>query len=353
VSALPFVLLAEWSAVAVALPAIRLELGASATGVQLLLLALLVPPAVLLIPARRLGRRPAVGAGILLFASGGVVGALAGSVAALIGAGILQGVGAAAMLAHSGALRSPALQGAACGLALSIGPVAGGYLVETADWRSVFWLALPVAAVAALLALAGSQRPGLPAAGNAVAAGALLGAYATMALLVPQYGQLVLERSAPGSAVLLLPAGGALLVLSLPLARLARRLGARPLVVAGLACAAAGMLAVTFVDADTGLRTLLPGLLLLGVGLGLSVPPVLEGSAWNGTMVLAGSSLTLLAGGGLAELVQSGRRDGGATFDAAVSDGLAAAGWMLAAVLLLCAVLAALPQAKLVSSTPS
>ena len=60
-SALPLVLIAEWSAVAVALPAIRLELGASATGVLMLLLALLVPPAVLLVPAGRLVQYRRVG----------------------------------------------------------------------------------------------------------------------------------------------------------------------------------------------------------------------------------------------------------------------------------------------------
>ena len=174
-----------------------------------------------------------------------------------------------------------------------------------------------------------------------------------MALLVPQYSQFVQEHSARDVALLLLPAGVALLALSFPAAWLGGRVGARPLLIGGLACAACGMLAVGFVDADTGLRALLPGVLLLGAGLGLVLPQVLDGAAWNGALVLAGSALVLLAGGWLAEAVESGRRDGGASFDAAVSDGLAAAGWMLTAVLVLCAVLAALPQAKLVSSTPS
>ncbi len=352
-SALPLVLLAGWSAVAVALPAIRLELGASATGVQVLLLALLVPAAALLVPAGRLGRRPALVAGGLLLAAGGIAGALAGSIAVLIGAGVLLGLGAGALLAHSAALGSPALQAAACGLALSAGPLAGGFLVDAVGWRWVFWLALPAAALAALLALAAPHPAGRRPAGNAVAACGLLGAYGVMALLVPQYGQFVLEHSARDAALLLLPAGVALLALSFPAAWLGGRVGARPLLIGGLACAACGMLAVGFVDADTGLRALLPGVLLLGAGLGLVLPQVLDGAAWNGALVLAGSALVLLAGGWLAEAVESGRRDGGASFDAAVSDGLAAAGWMLTAVLVLCAVLAALPQAKLVSSTPS
>ena len=355
-SALPLVLIAEWCAVAVALPAIRLELGASATGVLMLLLALLVPAAVLLLPAERLPRRPALLAGIVLFGAGGLACALAGSIAVLVAAAGVQGVGAAALLAHSAGLGSPALRAAGCGLALTAGPVAGAYLVEAADWRWVFWLALPVAALAALPALL-RPRPADRSldpqpAGSGVAACALAGAFATMALLVPQYGQFVLERSAPGSALLLLPAGAALLVLSLPAAWLAGRVSGRPLSIAGLACATAGMLAVTFVDADTGPRALVPGLVLLGAGLALAFAPAQDG---NRAAVPAGGALLLALGGGLANWVQTDQREAGASFDAALSDGLAAAGWMLAAALVLAAVLTALPrpQAKLVSNTPS
>ena len=351
-SAPALVLAAAWAAVAAALPAIRLELGASAAGAQALLTALLLTPALLLVPAGRLSRRHALAAGMLLFAAGAVTCALAGSIAVLVVGAAIAGAGAAGLLAQPAATASPALGAAAFGLALAVGPLAGAALADAAGWRWVFWIALPLTALAALAAVALPRREPRPAAGAAVAA--LVGTYAVVALLLPQYGEFVLERSYVGSALLLLPAGAALLFLSFPAAWLAGRVGARSLVVAGLACAAAGMLAMTFVDADTGPRALLPGVLLLGVGLGLVCPQGPVGPAWNRAAVLAGAALVLTAGGLLSQLVQSDRRDAGASFDAAVGDGLTAAAWLLAVALVLGALLAALPalQAKRVSSTP-
>jgi MFS family permease len=350
VSAPALALAAGWCAVAAALPQVRLELGASATGALTVVLALLAPAAALVIPAGRLARRPAFGAGLLLLVAGAMAAALADSVVALAGAAALQGAGAAALLAHAGPLGPPVLQAALCGLALALGPIAGGLVVEAAGWRCAFWLVLPLAAVAAL----GAR--GRPAEGRPTlvtpAACALVGAYATVSLLVPQYGRFVLERSAAGSALLLVPAGAVVVALSVAAGR---RAGERAALAAGLISAAAGMLALTFVDADTGLRALLPGTLVLGAGLGLAGPRVLSGTPT--ALPLAGAALILAASGGLASWVQSDRRDAGASFDAAMSDGLAATGWMLVALLVLAAALALLlprlAQAKVVSSTPS
>ena len=81
---------------------------------------------------------------------------------------------------------------------------------------------------------------------------------------------------------------------------------------------------------------------------------------WPGrasALVLAGAAVVLAASGGLASWVQADERDAGASFDAATSAGLAAAGWLLAALFVLAAVVAVLlgrpAQAKVVSSTPS
>ena len=352
-SAPPVVLAGLWAAVAAALPAIRLELGASAAGALAVASVLLLTPAVLVAPAARLSHRAALAAGTLLLAIGAVTCALAGSIAVLAGGAVIAGAGAAGLLAPSASFASPALGGAAYGLALAAGPLAGAALAQAADWRWVFWLALPLTALAALAA-AGLPRPDGRPTGDAATA-ALLGTYAAVALLVPQYGQFVLERTGVRSALLLLPAGAALLVLSFPAVWLAGRLGARTLVVAGLTCAAAGMLALTFVDADTGPRALLPGVLLLGVGLGLACPQEPLGPGWSRAALLAAGALVLTAGGLLSALVESARRDAGASFDTAVSDGLAGTAWLLAAVLVLGALLAAVPalQAKRVSSTPS
>jgi DHA2 family methylenomycin A resistance protein-like MFS transporter len=113
-----------------------------------------------------IGRRRVFVTGLLAFGLSSVVCAIAPSVAVLVAGRALQGLGAAAILPTSLAIinhafadsdeRSKAIGfWAALGsLALVAGPLAGGILVDALDWRAIFWLNLPLVAVAVVLTMA-------------------------------------------------------------------------------------------------------------------------------------------------------------------------------------------------------
>jgi MFS transporter, DHA2 family, methylenomycin A resistance protein len=113
-----------------------------------------------------IGRRRVFVTGLLLFGVSSVICALAPSVSVLVAGRAIQGVGAAAILPTSLAIinnafadseeRSKAIGfWAALGsVALIAGPLAGGALVDSISWRAIFWLNLPLVAVALGLTLA-------------------------------------------------------------------------------------------------------------------------------------------------------------------------------------------------------
>ncbi len=147
--------------VALALPEIRHDVDASSEGLQWVMNGYLLTIAVLVVTAGRLGdmfgRKRVFLLGTAVFAAGSVVSGAAGDQGALILGRVLQGVGAAPMLSLSLALvcnvfpaeEQPWALGiwaAVSAVALAIGPLAGGLLIEL-DWRVIFWMNLPVAAV--------------------------------------------------------------------------------------------------------------------------------------------------------------------------------------------------------------
>jgi MFS family permease len=96
--------------------------------------------------------------GSLIFGLASAMCALAPSVAWLIAARVLQGVGAAILTPSSLALigavypkdernRAVGVWAAASALTTAGGPVLGGWLVETFGWQSVFWINPPLALV--------------------------------------------------------------------------------------------------------------------------------------------------------------------------------------------------------------
>ena len=168
--------------VALALPEIRGDVGASSEGLQWVMNGYLLTIAVLVVTAGRLGdmfgRKRVFIAGMVVFAVGSVVSGAAGDQVGLIAGRVLQGVGAAPMLSLSLALVCnafpPAAQPRALGIwaavsavALGIGPLAGGVLIEL-DWRVIFWMNLPVAAIGIAITTIAAPESTDPGAGTRI-----------------------------------------------------------------------------------------------------------------------------------------------------------------------------------------
>lgn len=112
----------------------------------------------------RFGRRLVFIAGIALFTVASIGCGLAGGSGQLIAARIFQGMGAAAVMPLSLTLLSQAvptrlrslalgLWSAVSGLAIALGPVVGGAVVDGLDWEWIFWINIPVGVVAIPLVL--------------------------------------------------------------------------------------------------------------------------------------------------------------------------------------------------------
>ncbi|MCY7279311.1 MAG: MFS transporter [Sphingomonas bacterium] len=164
-SSLSFV---EGSVLNVALPAIRASYQADAADVQWVVNAYLLPLSALLLLGGALGdhygRRRLLLIGTGLFAVTSLVCALAPSLEILLAARAAQGVGAALLLPNSLALLNAAYQGekrgravgiwAAAGAAsAAVAPLIGGWLVDNVGWPAIFYINLPLAAGAMLLAI--------------------------------------------------------------------------------------------------------------------------------------------------------------------------------------------------------
>jgi MFS transporter, DHA2 family, multidrug resistance protein len=208
-------------------------------------------------------------------------------------------------------------------------------------WASADTLLL-LAAGAVLLGFA--WRDGLTppeAAGFAVA-----GALASALLLAPQYLELVRGLSPLRSGVLTL----ALTLPAVTLAALAHLLAGRvpPRLPAagGLACAALGAIGMTRIDPASSYALVVVSLGLLGSGIGAAAgglaarsadaDPVAAGRRAEPGLVetaAPGAALVLAAVGALLQRAQLDERESGGSFEDALAAGLAASGWLLAALL--------------------
>jgi EmrB/QacA subfamily drug resistance transporter len=152
----------------VALPAIRAGYGAGAQEVQWVVNAYLLPLSALLLlggaVGDHFGRRRLLVVGTSLFGIASLTCALAPSLPLLLAARAAQGIGAALLLPNSLALLNAAFSGeergravgiwAASGAAMAaVAPLLGGWLVDSVGWPAIFYINLPLAAGAILLAL--------------------------------------------------------------------------------------------------------------------------------------------------------------------------------------------------------
>ncbi|MER5324944.1 MFS transporter [Streptosporangium roseum] len=163
-----FMLLVDLTIVSVAAPAIADGLHSSFAALQWTVDLYVLVLAALMMAAGSisdlLGQRRVFVAGLVIFAVASLACGMAPNTAVLIAARGVQGLGAAAMYATNAALlgstytgrdRSVAfgVWGAANGAAAAAGPILGGLLTEHVGWRAIFLVNLPVAAVAALIAI--------------------------------------------------------------------------------------------------------------------------------------------------------------------------------------------------------
>jgi EmrB/QacA subfamily drug resistance transporter len=158
----------DGSIVGLALPAMNRDLDAGAAGVQWIVNAYTLTLAALILVGGslgdRLGRRRVYVVGVAWFAAASVLCAVAPTIEVLVAARGLQGVGAALLTPGSLAIisasfapedRGPAIGiwSGLAGVTTAIGPLAGGWLVDTLGWRSIFWLNIPLAVVVVWLTL--------------------------------------------------------------------------------------------------------------------------------------------------------------------------------------------------------
>ena len=185
-SSLSFV---DGSVLNVALPAIRAGYHAGSAEVQWVVNAYLLPLSALLLLGGALGdhygRRRLLVLGTTLFGIASLVCALAPSLAILLGARGVQGIGAALLLPNSLALLNAAYEGekrgravgiwaAAGAAAAAVAPLIGGWLVDHVGWPAIFYINLPLAAGAILLAALFVTESRDAGAGRTDYAGALL-----------------------------------------------------------------------------------------------------------------------------------------------------------------------------------
>jgi EmrB/QacA subfamily drug resistance transporter len=209
----------------VALPAIRSSYGAGAQDVQWVVNAYLLPLSALLLLGGAVGdhygRRRLLVIGTSLFGVSSLLCALAPSLPVLLAARGVQGIGAALLLPNSLALLNAAYSGeergwavgiwAACGAAMAaVAPLLGGWLIDSIGWPAIFYINLPLAAGAIILALRFVAESREAGAGRTDYAGALL---ATAGLGGLTYGLTLWSatRHFSAEAVVTLAAGIAML----------------------------------------------------------------------------------------------------------------------------------------------
>ena len=279
----------DGSVVNVGLPAVERDLassGASGATIGWLINAYLLPLGALVllggVAGDRYGRKRMFLAGVALFVAASLGCALAPGFGWLLGARGLQGTGAALLVPASLALLGAAFEGEARGRAVgtwaaasavagALGPLLGGWLVDTVGWRAIFLINLPLGAVAMWLALRQVDESRSEDTAPLDVAGAAL---ATLGLALLTYGLTVIAARGAGAigdgvATGAIAAGAGVACLAAFVAAEARlkERAMMPLALFGTrAFVGVSVLTLCLYAAFSGLVVLLPYLLIRGGG---------------------------------------------------------------------------------------
>jgi EmrB/QacA subfamily drug resistance transporter len=436
-----FMIMLDNTVVNVALPSIQDSLGLSlselewvVTGYALTFAAFMLTGGKL---ADLLGRRRMFVAGLVIFTGASLACGLAGGAEVLIGARVVQGIGAALMnpatLSIVTATFPPRQRGTAIGiwagvsaLALAIGPLVGGLLSEHIDWSWIFFVNVPVGAIAIAAAYlfideskdtSHGQRPDVPGLATsaiglfaltyalieansygwgstrilgafAVAAVALVlfvvlelsqrrpmldlhlfrnstfsGANVAMLLValamfgvffyVSLYIQQILGYSPVQAGASFLPATLLIVILAPIVGRQSDRIGSRWLTGAGMLLASVSLLLFSRLDTGSSYWDILPGLVVLGIGMAMTMTPTTAaamssvprdqagvGSAVLNSMRQVGGSLGIAVTGAIVAHVSASSLADGHPRPVAFVDGFQAGLLVAAAIALAGAVIA-------------
>ncbi|HEV7528564.1 MAG TPA: MFS transporter [Solirubrobacteraceae bacterium] len=397
-----FMIMLDNTVVNVALPSIQRSLNASTSSLEWTVNAYTLSFAVLLVTGGRLGdlfgRRKIFLAGVVIFASASAAIGFSPSDTWLVAWRAVQGVGSALMMPATLSIITnafpPQERGKAIGtwagvsaMALAIGPVVGGFLVESVSWQSIFFLNLPVAVGAVVIALFAVRESrdetversvdvpgvltltiGLAALvlalveGNewgwgsprelAMFAVAIVGltafaiverrravpmvdfsffrsrtflganivafivsfAMLAMFFFLALYMQNIRGYTPLQAGVRFLPSTVMIIVIAPLAGRLADRVGSRPLITFGLLCVSGALFWQSHLTVSSGYGALLPGFMLMGVGMGFVMSP----------MSLAAMNAVDRAKAGVASGILSMNRMVGGTFGVAILGALVA-----------------------------
>ena len=297
----------------IALPALARDFGASFSAVQAVVTAYLVTLTMFTpIVGRlgdRLGHRRVLILGLTVFALGGAVGSCATALWVLVGARVLQGVGAACMMTLTMALvrdtvtaerigRAMGLLGTISAVGTALGPVLGGLLIGYIGWRAVF-------AVLAVLGIGATLLVRYTLSANTVSTSKVperQGTYLTWPLLIGCTANLLVASLMMATLVvgpfylsgaLGLQAAGIGMVMAigpvisictgLPSGRLVDAYGALPVRSSGLTAALIGALALAVLPPVIGLMGYILGIAVLTPGYQLF-------QSANNTVIMASAS---------------------------------------------------------------
>ena len=167
----------DGSIVNIALPAIETDFRIGLNSVEWVVVAYLLVVGSLLLPFGRLGEvltfKRVYLAGFAIFTLASVCCGASPNAAMLVAFRVVQGVGAAMLMAMGPAIvahtfqdhergRALGLNGVSVAIGLSLGPALGGILTQVASWRAIFLINLPIGLLAILWAarVLPSEKPG-------------------------------------------------------------------------------------------------------------------------------------------------------------------------------------------------